>query len=419
MISIDLIRNDPDRVRAAMADRGDHVDVEAVAKLDTQRRKLVTDADALRAQRNEGSRQLGKSKERPAAVVEEMRELGSQIKSLEQEARESEAKLDAILLTIPNLPSDDTPKGEDDSGNVVGRTEGEMPSFEFDPLPHWELGEKLDIIDFKRGVKLAGSRFYVLKSKGAALQRALITWMLKLHLEQHGYEELYIPFIVSQETLIGSGQLPKFADTMYHDDEDDMWMIPTSEVSIAGFHRDEILSPGVLPLNYTAHSPCFRREKAAAGKDRRGIKRVHQFEKVEMFKYVEPEESDEALTRLVAEAEDVCRGLGVPYRIVQLCTAALGQAAAKTFDLEMWAPGSREWLEVSSCSNCTDYQARRANIRYRPKQGARPQYVHTLNGSGLGLPRVIVSILENYQQADGSVLIPEVLQPFTGFDRIE
>ena len=419
MINIDLIRSDPDLVRAAMVDRGEYVNIDAAAELDLERRKLVTDADALRAQRNEGSRQLGKSKERTAALVEQMRNLGSQIKTLEQQARKLEEKLNDILLTIPNIPSDDTPKGGDDSGNVVTRTEGEIPSFEFDPLPHWEIGERLKIIDFKRGVKLAGSRFYVLKGKGAALQRALITWMLKLHLEQHGYEELYVPFMVNKETVTGSGQLPKFADTMYHDDEDDIWMIPTSEVSMAGFHREEILSPGVLPLNYTSHSPCFRREKAAAGKDRRGIKRVHQFEKVEMFKYVEPTESDAALTRLVSEAEDVSKALGVPYRIVQLCTGALGQAAAKTFDLEMWAPGSREWLEVSSCSNCTDYQARRANIRYRAENGARPQYVHTLNGSGLGLPRVIVAILENYQQPDGSVLIPEVLHPFTGFDRIE
>jgi seryl-tRNA synthetase len=310
------------------------------------------------------------------------------------------------------------PTGKDDSDNVVIRTVGELPSFDFDPLPHWELGENLGIIDFTAGVKLSGSRFYVLKGKGATLQRALISWLLNLHTREHGYEELYLPYIVSRETVTGSGQLPKFADTMYHDDEDDMWLVPTAEVPITNMHGGEILSAGQLPLNYVAHSPCFRREKAAAGKDTRGIKRLHQFEKVEMYRFVEPSESPAALDQLVADAENVCIQLGIPYQVKLQCTGDMGFSVVRTYDVELWAPGCGEWLEVSSCSNCTDFQARRANIRYRPEEGAKTRLVHTLNGSGLGIPRTMIAILEHYQQADGSVMVPNVLQPYTGFDRI-
>ena len=418
MLSIDLIRSDPELVRKATRDRGGDPPVDRILELDERRRSIVTEADELRARRNEVSRELGRMKERPQKMIDEMRDVGDRIKSLEGATREAQQELEALLLTIPNIRSEDTPLGADDSENVVVRTEGELPTYDFESLPHWELGEKLGIIDFQRGVKTSRSRFYVLKGKGARLQHALITWMLDIQSNEHGYEELYLPFLVNPETMVGSGQLPKFAANMYHDEEDDLWMVPTSEVPITGLHRDEILPPGTLPLNYTAHSPCFRREKAAAGRDKRGLKRVHQFEKVEMYKFVEPEQSDTELQKLVADAEDVCARLGVPYRVVQLCTGDLGFAAVKTYDLELWAPGSDEWLEVSSCSNCTDFQARRANIRYRAEQGARPGFVHTLNGSGLGLPRVVIAVLENYQQADGSVYIPEVLQPYTGFDRI-
>ena len=418
MISIDLIRSDPDRVRRATETRGDEVPIDRVLELDARRREVISETDGLRARRNEVSRELGRSGERPSELIDEMRGVGERIKQLEGESRAARDELDELLLSIPNIPADDVPVGDDESGNVVVRTVGEMPSFDFEPLPHWDIGEKLDIIDFQRGVKLAGSRFYVLKGKGARLQRALISWMLDLHVEQNGYQELYLPDLVSRETAIGSGQLPKFGDTMYHDDEDDLWLVPTAEVPIANLHGDEILAPGQLPLNYVAHTPCFRREKAAAGKDTRGIKRVHQFEKVEMFKFVEPDGSADELERMVADAEGVCARLGVPYRVLELCTGELGVASAKSYDLEIWAPGCDEWLEVSSCSNCTDFQARRANIRYRPEEGARPRFVHTLNGSGLGIPRTMIATLENYQQADGSVLVPEVLRPYTGFDRI-
>ena len=402
-----------------METRGEQVPVDRILELDAQRRSAIVKADNLRARRNAVSKQLGQSKERPPELIQEMREVGGQIKVIEEEARASEGEMETLLLTVPNIPADDVPAGQDDSSNVVLRTQGDLPTFDFEPLPHWELGERLDVIDSRRGVKLSGSRFYVLKGKGATLQRALVSWMLDLHIQEHGYEELYLPNLVSQNTTIASGQLPKFRDNMYHDDVDDLWLVPTAEVPITGLHADEVLEAGLLPLNYVAHTPCFRREKAAAGRDTRGIKRVHQFEKVEMYMIVEPERSSAELDKLIADAEEVCIRLGVPHRVLELCAGELGVAATKTYDVEMWAPGSGEWLEVSSCSNCTDYQARRANIRYRPEPGARPRLAHTLNGSGLGVARVLIAVLESYQQADGSVLIPEVLQPYTGFDRIE
>jgi seryl-tRNA synthetase len=418
LISIELLRNEPDRVKDALKRRGEEAPIDRVLELDVRRRSIIVEADGLRARRNEVSRQLGKTKERPPELIQEMRDVGGRIKTLEDENRRTEEEIDSILLAIPNIPREDVPIGEGESDNVVVKTVGEPPSFSFDPLPHWELGERLDIIDFKRGAKVSGSRFFVLKGKGSTLQRALISWMLDLHTREHGYQEVYLPNLVTTETGKGSGQLPKFADTMYHDDEDDLWMIPTAEMPITGLYRDEILTPGTLPIYHVAHTPCYRRERAAAGRDTRGIKRVHQFEKVEMYKFVEPQESDAELESLLANAEEVCKRLGIAYRVLQLCTGDLGIASVKSYDVEMWAPGSGEWLEVSSCSNCTDFQARRASIRYRPEAGARPQLVHTLNGSGLALPRVVIAILENFQQADGSVVIPEVLHPYTGFDRI-
>ena len=276
----------------------------------------------------------------------------------------------------------------------------------------------MGIIDFQQGAKLSGSRFFVLKGMGAKLERSLISWMLDLHVDEHGYNEVYLPAVVRREVMQGSGNLPKFSDNLYHDDEDDLWLVPTAEVPLTGMHRDEILPPEALPIRYTAHTPCFRREKAAAGKDTRGIKRVHQFDKVELYKFVKPENSEGDLETLLADAEDVCKRLELPYRVLQLCTGELGFASAKSYDIEMWAAGCGEWLEVSSCSNCRDFQARRSGIRFRQEQGARPEYVHTLNGSGLALPRVLISILENYQQQDGSVVIPSVLRPYTGFDII-
>jgi len=409
MLSIQLIRQNPDQVRQALEKRRDSAPLDDILALDGQRRKLITEAETLRAQQKQESKKFGQLKasgaqesavelERLSMALAEMRE---RIKSLESEVEEIEGKLEDLLLRLPNIPDASVPVGW-----------GELPRFGFPPRPHWELGESLDIIDFARGVKLSGSRFYLLKGAGALLQRALITFMLDLHVREHGYTEIYPPFMVRRECMIGSSNLPRFAENLYHDEEDDFWFVPTAEVPLTNVHREEILGPGTLPIHYVAYSACFRREKMAAGKDTRGIKRGHQFDKVELYKFTEPQSSFEELDRMVADAEDVCRRLGIPYRVVQLCTADLGFASAKSYDIEMWAPGCQEWLEVSSCSNCTDFQARRASIRYRPEPGARPQFVHTLNGSGLALPRVLIAVLENYQQADGSVRVPEALLPY-------
>ena len=402
-----------------MRRRGEDAPIDRIVELDAERRRLIVEGDGLRTRRNQVSREIGRTRERPPELIEEMRGVAARIRELEGEVRDRETEINSLLLSVPNIPRDDVPVAENEAGNVIVRTVGDVPAFEFEPLAHWELGEALGIIEFQRAVKVSGSRFFGFRGKGSKLQRALVSWMLDLHTEEHGYEEVYVPFMVTRESAIGSGHLPKFADTMYHDQEDDMWMVPTAEVPITNLHRREILPAGTVPLYYVAHTPCFRRERAAAGKDTRGIKRVHQFEKVEMYKFVEPDSSDYELERLVADAEDVCVRLGIPHRVVQLCTGDLGDVSAKTYDIEMWAPGSREWLEVSSCSDCTDYQARRASIQYRPEPEARARFVHTLNGSGLGVPRVLIAILESYQQPDGSVVVPEVLRPYTGFDVID
>jgi len=412
VLDIKLIRENPKLVRQALEKRGVIFSLEGILEADEHYRGLLHQVELLRARHNETSKQLGRTKEKPPELITEMRELGEQISALQQETSQAKVNLESLLLELPNIPHPSVPLGEDERSNAVVRAWGEPGKFSFKPLPHWELGEKLGIIDFVRGVKLSGTRFYVLKGWGAHLQRALTSFMLDLHTTQHGYGEIYPPFMVKRECMVGSGNLPKFSDNLYHDVEDDFWFIPTAEVPLTNLHRDEILNAKLLPLYYVAHSACFRREKMAAGKDTRGIKRGHQFDKVELYKLTEPEKSDEELEKLVADAEDVCRRLAIPYRVVQLCTGDLGFAACKTYDIEMWAPGSGEWLEVSSCSNCGDFQARRANIRYRPEPGARPCFVHTLNGSGLALPRVLISVLENYQQPDGTVLLPEVLQPY-------
>ncbi len=418
MLDIRLLRDTPDIVREALVSRGEDFNIERIIDLDMQRRQLLHEAETLRAQRNEVSKKLGKMAEKPAELIASMRQLGERIDSLEKQVSELEAQLEDYLLRLPNIPAPDVPSGRGAEDNIVVRSWGSSPDFSFSPLPHWELGERLGIIDFQRGVKLSGSRFYILKGAGARLQRALIAFMLDLHTKEHGYTEIYPPFMVKRECMVGSGNLPKFADNLYHDDEDDFWFVPTAEVPLTNLHRDEILPPGTLPLYYVSYTACFRREKMAAGKDTRGIKRGHQFDKVELYKFTEPEKSDEELEKLVQDAEDVCRRLGIPYRVVQLCTAELGFAARKSYDIEMWAPGCSEWLEVSSCSNCGDFQARRANIRYRPEPEGKPRFVHTLNGSGLALPRVVIAILENYQRADGSVTVPEVLRLYMGAEVI-
>jgi len=412
MLDIKLIRENPELVHQALEKRGDSFALDSILEIDGHYRSLLRQTEELRAKHNEASKQLGQSKEKPPQLIAQMRQLGEQVSSLQQQTREAKAKLDSLLLELPNIPHPSVPSGRGEVDNVVVRTWGKPRELSFKPLPHWELGEKLGIIDFRQGVKLSGTRFYVLKGLGARLQRALISFMLDVHVNEHGYKEIYPPFMVKRECMVGSGNLPKFGDNLYHDEEDDFWFIPTAEVPLTNLHRDEILGADSLPLHYVAYTPCFRREKMAAGTDTRGIKRGHQFDKVELYKVTDPESSDEALEKLVADAEDICRRLEIPHRVAQLCTGDLGFAACKTYDIEMWAPGCAEWLEVSSCSNCGDFQARRANIRYRPEPGAKPQLVHTLNGSGLALPRVLIAVLENYQQADGTVLIPEVLEPY-------
>jgi len=407
MLDVKFIRENPELVRQAVKNRQDTAPVDEILELDTQRRQKVGELDGLRQQRKTLSKEREKAQEKG-------RTLRTQIQEMEEKVRQLDERLEGLLLQVPNVPQAEVPIGKGEDDNIEVRSWGEPKGFDFKPAPHWELGEKLGIIDFDRGVKLSGSRFYVLKGQGARLQRSLITFMLDLHINEHGYQEIYPPYMVKREIMVGSGQLPKFADNIYHDEEDDLWFIGTAEIPVTNLHRDEILSKEDLPLYYVSYTACFRREKMSAGKDTRGIKRGHQFDKVEMYKFTEPEASNEELEKMVDNAEEVCRKLELPYRIIEHCTADIGFTAARSYDVEMWAPGCEEWLEVSSCSNCEDFQARRANVRYRPNPDARPQFVHTLNGSGLALPRVMISVMENYQQADGSIGVPEALQPYFG-----
>ena len=408
MLDLKFIRENIDLVRESLAKRQDSAPLDEILELDRGRRHKVTELEDLRHSRKETAR------EKKMAAADEGRNLRTKTKALEEEVRTIDKQLEGLLLQVPNIPQPTVPIGKGEEDNVVVRSWGEPKKFDFEPAPHWKLGETLGVIDFERGVKLSGSRFYVLKGLGARLQRALISFMLDLHTSEHGYQEVYPPFMVKRECLTGTGNLPKFADNLYHDDEDDLWFVPTAEVPLTNLHRDEIIPPGILPLYYVAYTACFRREKMSAGKDTRGIKRGHQFDKVELYKFTEPATSNEELEKMISAAEEVCQKLKLPYRVLELCTAELGFASTKSYDIEMWAPGCGEWLEVSSCSNCGDFQARRANIRYRPSPDAKPQFAHTLNGSGLALPRVLIAIMETYQQADGSIVIPEVLQPYVG-----
>ena len=417
MLDIKLVRDRPDEVKARLVTVGVPAeDVEGLLEADRTRRAGIAELESLRAQRTQRSKEIRKitdADEREGAV-RAMRELGERIGQLEHQVAAQETAFQRRLLELPNLPHPDVPVGADESENRVVRSEGDLPDFSFQPRPHWELGETLGILDFARGAKISGSRFYILKGLGARLQRALIAWMLDLHVTEHGYIEVYPPAMVKEDCLIGTGNLPKFGENLYRDAEEDFWFIPTAEVPVTNLYREEVLEAGRLPIHHVAYTPCFRREKMSAGRDVRGIKRGHQFDKVEMVKFVEPAQSDRELLALLDNAEDVCRKLEIPHRVVQMCTGDLSFVAAAKYDVEMWAPGCGEWLEVSSCSNFGDFQARRAKIRYRPKPGAKPALVHTLNGSGLALPRVMIAVLETYQQADGSVMIPHVLRPYMG-----
>jgi seryl-tRNA synthetase len=415
MIDLRLIREKTDEVREGLRRLNANAPVDEILAADERRRALLSEVEKLKAELNRRSKAIGRAKpEEREALIAETKGLGEKIEQLDEEVKQVEKELNELLLLVPNMPHPSAPVGKDESENVVVRSWGERREFDFEPLAHWEIGERLGIIDFERGVKISGSRFYVLRGMGARLQRALITFFLDLHTKEHGYTEIYPPFVVKEKCLIGAGQLPKFRDNIYHDVEDDLWMIGTAEIPITNLHRDEILDGSLLPLRYVGYSACFRREKMSAGRDVRGLKRGHQFDKVELYKFTTPETSDEELEKLVADAEDVMRRLQLPYRVVQMCTGDLGFTAMKKYDIEVWAPGCGEWLEVSSCSNCGDFQARRANIRYRTEKGARPRFVHTLNGSGVALPRTMIAVLENYQQPDGSVGIPEALLPYMG-----
>jgi seryl-tRNA synthetase len=420
MLDLRLIREQPEVVRDALTKRGmDTAIVDRILTLDEERRRKVADLESFRAQRNTISKEIGRMKDEAQreARKEEVRGINTRIEALEVLVNELEAHLQEELYQVPNIPDPEAPLGKDDTENVVVRTVGTPREFSFEPLPHWDLGPALGILNFEQGVKLAGTRFYVLSGAGAKLQRALITWMLDTHTAQ-GYVEQYTPFMVREVCMLGAGQLPKFRDNLFHDVEKDAWFVPTAEVPLTNLHREEILDASALPKNYTGYTPCFRKEPMSAGKDVRGIKRGFQFDKVEMYKFCLPEESGKQLNALVADIEATIRMLDIPYRVKMLCTGDLGFGSTKTFDLELWAPGVKEWLEVSSASNVTDFQARRSNIRFRRAPGAKPEFVHTLNGSGLGLPRTLIAVMENYQQKDGSIVVPEALRPYMKMDVI-
>lgn len=423
MLDIRLIREQPDLVKDGLKKLyADPSLVDDVLRLDEERRASQTEVDGLKAERNQVSKQVAGVRDNAErqALIARSKELGDRIAALDARVAEAKAQLDTVMLNIPNLPDPEVPVGKDDAENVVTRVEGTQRQFDFTPKPHWELGPALGILDFERGVRLSGSRFYVLIGAGARLQRALIQWMLDVHIDQ-GYTEISPPYLVNREMLVGTGNLPKFTDNLYSiAEEPDKYLIPTSEVPLTNFHREEILDADQLPLLLTAYSANFRREQFSAGRDTRGIKRGHQFDKVEMVRLEKPEDSKAALRTLIGHAEVVLRDLEIPYREIQMCTGDLSFVAAEKFDLEAWAPGCDEWLEVSSCGNFTDFQARRANIRFRREAGARPEFVHTLNGSGLALPRLMIAIMENYQNADGTITIPEVIRPYMrGMERIE
>ncbi len=421
MLDIRLFRENPEVVKAGYALMGTPTEVvDEIRALDERVRALKTEAETKKAEMNAASKAMGKaSPEEREAKRAELRALGDSIGELDAQRETVERELNDRLLRLPNLPDSRVPKGTSEEENVIVRTHGEPRTFDFAPKPHWEVGANLGVLDIERGIKISGSRFYVLKGAGAALQRALIAYMLDTHIHQHGFTEIYPPFVVKEQCLVGTGQLPKFQDTVYRDYEDDFWLVPTAEVPVTNLHREEILEGDKLPIHYVAYTPCFRREKMSAGRDIRGIKRGHQFDKVEMVILCKPEDSDAEHDKLTGYAEAICKGLELPYRTVLVCSGEKGDFNTLQYDIEVHAPASKgdeggEWLEVSSCSNFGDYQARRAAIRYRPAQGAKPEFVHTLNGSGLALPRIMIAILENYQNADGSVTIPNVLRGYMG-----
>ena len=420
MLDLNDIVRDIERVRSALLRRGEQdPPIDRIVELDSRRRELIATNDTDRATRNAVSKQIGDEKRKPTPEeIAQMRETNDRIKAAEQELVTIQQQIRDLVLPLPNLPLTDVPDGLNSESNIIVESHGEETHIA-GAQAHWDLATELGILDMEAGASISGARFYVLKGKGARLSRALSAWMLDTHSNEFGYTEIEPPLLVRGETMTGSGNLPKFKDNLYRDDESDLWLVPTAEVALNGLHQGQIIEPGRLPLKYVAQTPCFRKEHTAAGRDVRGIKRVHQFEKVEMFRYVEPEESERHLEEMLTEAKTLCQRLGLAYRVLQLCAGDIGFQSAKTFDIEVWAPGSGEWLEVSSVSTCVEFQARRNNTRYRPAAGEQVRMPHTLNGSGLAIPRIWIAVLENGQQPDGSVVIPEVLRKYTGFDRIE
>jgi seryl-tRNA synthetase len=419
VIDIRLLREKPDEVRQAYDRLGAPVDLAGVTAADARLRDLKNESQTLQAAQNKMSKEIGRvpaGPERERAVAESAA-VKRDIETKAAELAAAEAKLEELMLELPNLPHPSVPVGKDETENKILREEGTKRTYDFALKPHWDLGTALDIIDFERGVKISGSRFYVLKSWGARLQRALITFMLDLHTEKHGYVEIYPPYMVRRECLVGTGNLPKFGENLYRDAEEDFWFIPTAEVPVTNLYRDEIVDGAKLPIRHVAFTACFRREQMAAGRDTRGIKRGHQFDKVELVKFVQPGTSMDELTALLSDSEDVLKALEIPYRVVQMCTGDLSFSAMAKFDLELWAPGCNEWLEVSSCSNFGDFQARRARIRFKDGK-EKPRFVHTLNGSGLALPRTLIGVLETYQRADGRIDVPAALLPYLGGAKI-
>ncbi len=424
MLDIKRLRDEPEAVRERLAVRGNPALSESVDRalsLDEERRALVAEVDAMRARRNEVSPRVGDLKregrhEEAQSVILEMRELGERLSAREERLATIDDELNAVLLEIPNTPDPEVPAGGEPA-NVVLREWGEEPE-PFARRAHWDVGESLGLLDLARGAKIAGSGFPLYTGMGARLERALINFMVDLHTREHGYTEVWPPLLVNAAAATGTGHLPKFAEDMYHSERDDLYLVPTAELPLTNMHAGEILGAAQLPIRYAAYTPCFRREAGAAGKDTRGLLRLHQFDKVEMMRFERPEDSPAALEELTGHAESVLRALGLRYRVLLLAGGDLGFSNAKTYDLEAWSPGVERWLEVSSCSTYTDYQARRADIRYRPAPGGKPEYVHTLNGSGLGVARTMVALLETYQQPDGSLKVPEVLVEYVGTDRI-
>jgi seryl-tRNA synthetase len=422
MLDIKYLRQNIDFVVKKMGERGQALNLERFLVLDAQRRDVIQEVEALRGERNTVSKQIGekkKNREDAAEIIARMGEVSDRIKALDEALKQTDEEIQAILMTLPNIPHESVIFGKGSQNNPVVRVQGEKPAFTFTPRPHWEIGEALNILDFARGAKITGARFTLYRGLGARLERAIINFMLDLHTDEHGYTEMLTPFMVNRESMTGTGQLPKFEEDLFRIDKVDYFLIPTAEVPVTNIHRDEILSEKDLPIRYVACSPCFRAEAGSYGKDTRGLIRQHQFNKVELVKFAKPEESYAELEKLTSNAEEVLKRLAIPYRVVSLCTADLGFSSAKTYDIEAWLPGQDAYREISSCSNFEEFQARRAAIRFRREESGKVEFVHTLNGSGLAVGRTLVAVLENYQQADGSVLVPEALRPYMGgVDRI-